>query len=305
MKHQATKQAAAKVAHQHHFFTFSSLWKIVLLYLVAWAISRLAKQVAERFLRWHDKQTYDPDSTLVTLNLKRRETLVGITRATVAFVAFAAATIYTVSQATGGFSRFTTIAGAGLLVAVFGFTSTRVLSDMIAGLSMFIERWFAVGDMVIVQPHDLQGVVENVTLRATTLRAVNGERIHINNGQIAAVRVLPRGVKELAVEIFVADPNEGQKLVEQAIAILPQSPTSFPKPPQIKEVEEAGKLSRISILCSVTPGREWMVEEWFCDLLREQGGEGGIVHGPVVMAVSEKATQAFARARFAHRKATG
>ena len=59
---------------------------------------------------------------------------------------------------------------------------------------MFAERWFSVGDTVAVHAGvELQGVIEDVSLRHTRLRSVTGEVIHIHNSQIQAVRVLPRG----------------------------------------------------------------------------------------------------------------
>jgi len=43
------------------------------------------------------------------------------------------------------------------------------------------------------------------------------------------------------------------------------------------------------------------VEGFFSDLLKEQAGESLIVHGPVVLAVDERASWSFARASGATR----
>src|SRR4029450_9928905 len=104
---------------------------------------------------------------------------------------------------TGPFPRavdpLTAIPGASFLIIVAGFAAQRILVDLIAGLTMFVERWFFVGDTVIVHAGlELQGVVEEISLRRTKLRSVTGEVIHIHNSQIQAVRVPPRGVKALA-----------------------------------------------------------------------------------------------------------
>ena len=43
--------------------------------------------------------------------------------------------------------------------------------DLPAGLMMFVERWFSVGDTVLIHAgFELQGVVEDVSLRHTRLR---------------------------------------------------------------------------------------------------------------------------------------
>jgi len=159
------------------------------------------------------------------------------------------------------------------------------------------------GVPVIVQAGlELQGVVEEVSLRRTRLRSVTGEVIHIHNSQIQAVRVLPRGVKELAVELFVSKREAGEQLVADVSSILPEGPTTFVRRPWIEHVDELSvSLTRIRIRTTVAPGREWLVEGFFADLLKEQASDSLIVHGPVTLAVDERATWSFARASGATR----
>jgi hypothetical protein len=168
---------------------------------------------------------------------------------------------------------------------------------------MFTERWFSVGDTIaVVSNIELQGVVEDVSLRRTRLRDVNGEVINVHNSQIAAVRVLPSGVKELAVELFVSDRGAGVGLVEHVSRLLPEGPTTFIRRPWIDNVEELSEtLVRITARATVAPGREWLAEGFFADILREQAAEDLIVHGPVALAVDERATRTFARASAASR----
>ena len=183
------------------------------------------------------------------------------------------------------------------------FAAQRVLVDILAGLTMFMERWFFVGDTVIVHAGlELQGVVEDLSLRRTKLRSVTGEVIHIHNSQIQAVRVLPRGVKELAIELFVSKRDAGERLVEEVSSILPVGSTTFVRRPWVEHVDELSvSLTRIRIRTTVAPGREWLVEGFFSDLLKEQAPDSLIVHGPVVLAVDDRATWSFARASGATR----
>ncbi len=275
------------------------------LFGLAWLVARSSGWVALRVLTWHDGRHSDGDleATGKMVNLKRRETLVSIIRAAIIYVAFGAAIILSIGQLIGGVDRLTAIAGASFLVIVAGFATQRILADVIAGLTMFVERWFSVGDTVAVQAGlELQGVVEEVTLRHTRLRSVTGEVIHIHNSQIQAVRVLPRGVKELAIELFVSKRDEGEQLVHEVASILPVGPTTLVRRPWVEQVDElSATLTRIRIRITVAPGREWLVEGFFSDLLKEQAGESLIVHGPVVLAVDERATWSFARASGATR----
>ena len=90
--------------------------------------------------------------------------------------------------------------------------------------------------------------------------------------------------------------------MEEVATIVPAGPTTFANRPWIESVEElADDLTRISMRATVAPGREWLVEGFLSDLLKERAGAGLIVHGPVTLAVDERATRSFARATGATR----
>jgi small-conductance mechanosensitive channel len=282
---------------------------IAALFGMALVISRLSAFVARHVLAWHDRRNRDTDleATGKIADLKRRETLVSVIRTGIAYAAFGAATVLSVAQLTGGVDRLTAIAGASFFLIVAGFAAQRILIDILAGFTMFVERWYSVGDtVVLVAAVELQGVVEDVSIRRTKLRSLNGEVIQVHNGQITAARVLPRGVKELTIEIFVSKRDEGERLVEDVARILPEGPTTFIRRPWISHVEELSPvLTRIRLHTTVTPGREWLAESFFTDLLRQRASDGLIVHGPVALAVDERATRSFARASATTRRSLG
>jgi moderate conductance mechanosensitive channel len=267
---------------------------------MALLISRLSAFVARHVLAWHDRRNSETDleATGKIADLKRRETLVSVIRTAIAYAAFAAAIVLSVAQVTGGVDKLTAIAGASFFLIVTGFAAQRLLIDILAGFTMFVERWYSVGDtVVLIAAVELQGVVEDVSIRRTKLRSLNGEVIQVHNGQITAARVLPRGVKELAIEIFVSKRDEGERLVEDVARILPEGPTTFIRRPWISHVDELSPvLTRIRLNTTVTPGREWLAESFFTDLLKQRASDGLIVHGPVALAVDERATRSFARA---------
>src|SRR5712691_5948263 len=235
---------------------------IVLLFAAAWAVSRLSALVARKVLPWHDRRHYAPTGDL-------RAKIIGLKR------------------------RETTLAG---------FALQRVLIDIIAGFSMFFERWYSVGDTIAIPTMELQGIVEDVSLRRTKLRSLDGEVINIHNSQIPAVRVLPGGVKELDVELVASDREAAERLVHDVAAILPEGPTTFVQRPQVHQIDElAPALVRLRMRAAVVPGREWLVHGFYTDLLKERADQHLIVHGPVVLTVDEGATRSFARASAASR----
>jgi moderate conductance mechanosensitive channel len=280
------------------------LLTIVCLFIAAWLVSRGAAYVARALLAWHDRRTEAAAAAVDVriANVKRRETTVAVIRAAIAYAAFAVAAVLSVAQLTGGLDRLSTIAGASFVLILAGFAVQRVLMDVIAGTMMFVERWYHVGDTIAIPTLELQGVVEDVSLRRTRLRTLDGETIQVSNSQIPAVRVLPSGVKELAIELFVSDRERGERLAFGLQSLLPEGPTTFAKRPWIEEVNELDeRLVRIRLRASVVVGREWLVEGFVSDLLKERADDGLIVHGPVVLAVDEQATRSFARASAATR----
>jgi small-conductance mechanosensitive channel len=272
---------------------------IILLFAAAWLLARAAAFVALKVLVWNDRRSADHDLTKAgkMTRLKRRETQVSIVRAAITYLAFGAAVVLSIGQVIGGVDRLTAIAGASFILILVGFAVQRVLMDIIAGLAMFIERWYSVGDTIQIPMHELQGVVEDFSLRHTRLRTLDGEVIHIHNSQIPSVRVLPGGAKELRLEVFVTDQKLGIEMVDSVASILPEGPTTFFRKPRIEQVDELSEtLVRISVRASVAPGREWLVDGFFADLIRERAEPGLIAHGPVTLSVDESAARSYARA---------
>jgi small-conductance mechanosensitive channel len=277
---------------------------IILLFAAAWAVARLSALVARRVMAWHDRRHHAPSGDLRAkiIELKRRETTVAVIRTGIGYIAFLAAIVLAAAQVTGGFDRLTAVAGASFVLILVGFALQRVLIDILAGFSMFMERWYSVGDTIAVPTMELQGVVEDVSLRRTKLRSLDGEVINIHNSQIPAVRVLPGGVKEFDVELVASDRDAAERLLLDVTAMLPEGPTTFVQRPQVQQVDDlAPGLVRVRMRTAVAPGREWLVHGFYTDLLKERAEKHLIVHGPVVLTVDEGATRSFARASAATR----
>jgi small-conductance mechanosensitive channel len=281
---------------------------IALVFAAAWAVTRLSALVARRVLTWYDRRHTAPSGDLRAkiIQVKRRETTVAVIRTGIGYIAIAASLVAVAAQLTGGFDRLSAVAGASFVLIIVGFSAQRVLVDIIAGFNMFMERWYSVGDTIAIPMLEVQGVVEDVSLRRTKLRSLDGEVINIHNSQIAAVRVLPGGVKEFDVELVASNREAAELLVQDVGAVLPEGPTTFVQRPSIHAIDElAPGLVRLRVRAAVAPGREWLVHGFYTDLLKERADKHLIVHGPVVLTVDEGATRSFARASAATRWAGG
>jgi small conductance mechanosensitive channel len=285
---------------EHHGFPDAAAKTIVIvaLFLVALVLSRFATMVTRALQRGADEDRLV--SPLVAIS--RRETAVSLVQTTVRYLVFVIAFALGVVVLVGG-KAIGTVAGASFAAVLIGFAAQRFLIDIMAGFVMFFEGWFTVGTSVVVDPMKAEGVVEEVSLRATSVRDVNGDLIRIHNSQIQAVHVLPEGARRVEIEIYVRDGPAGERLVARVGEIVPTGPTAFVSPPQVRATEKLDdELYRIRAFASLAPGRLWLATDLFSSLIKERAEEGLLVHGPVILPAADQATIRFARAERGRRR---
>ena len=81
-----------------------------------------------------------------------------------------------------GFNLGPVIASAGIVGVAVGLGAQTLVRDILSGIFMLIEDQYGVGDRVDILT--IQGVVERVGLRITTVRADDGMLWYIRNGEI-------------------------------------------------------------------------------------------------------------------------
>ena len=97
-------------------------------------------------------------------------------------------------NATGAFSLITAALGAGL-----GFGAQNVVRDVLNGLFIVAEDQLGVGD--VVDLGQATGVVENVGIRVTTVRDVNGTVWYVRNGEILRVGNMSQGWARVILDL--------------------------------------------------------------------------------------------------------
>ena len=286
---------------QLHFI--SEPWRVavfaVIAFVAAWVVSKASKQLAEWIVVRYEVRHADDEgaSTGVIIGLKRRETIVSLVQTSVRYAAYGVAIMFTVVQLAGLGNSNGALAGASLIVVLIGFALQRFLIDILTGFFMQFEGWFSIGDSITVEPYGLAGIVEETSLRSTKLRALSGELLYVHNSQLIAARVLPRGLREVSIELFLRDEERGVALFEQAARVMPIGPTEFVRPPWIESIQHLDRdLVHVRARATLAPGREWLAHEFLADVLKERAEPGLIVHGPVVLDYDELARMRFARA---------
>lgn len=84
-----------------------------------------------------------------------------------------------------GFDLGPVIASAGIIGVAIGLGAQSLVKDVLSGIFMLVEDQYGVGDQVKVG--DVEGSVEKVGLRTTTVRDASGTLWFLRNGEILVV----------------------------------------------------------------------------------------------------------------------
>ncbi|HEV2228617.1 MAG TPA: mechanosensitive ion channel family protein [Steroidobacteraceae bacterium] len=79
------------------------------------------------------------------------------------------------------------LAGLGIGGIALALAVQTVLADLLASLSIALDKPFGLGDFLTVD--DCQGTVEHIGVKSTRLRSINGEQIIMANGDLLKARV--------------------------------------------------------------------------------------------------------------------
>jgi small conductance mechanosensitive channel len=93
------------------------------------------------------------------------------------------------------------LTAAGVAGIIVGFAVKDVAANLISGVLLLADRPFSLGD--VVSAANIQGTVENIALRSTRIRTVDGPVVTIPNSVIAAG----------AITNFSVNPNRRFELI--------------------------------------------------------------------------------------------
>jgi small conductance mechanosensitive channel len=97
------------------------------------------------------------------------------------------------------------VAGLGVVGIAVGLGAQALVKDWLAGIFIVIENQFSAGELVRIA--GVEGVVEDFSLRRTTLRDIDGTIHTVPNGQIIVASNLSRG-HEPAANVDATEPPE-------------------------------------------------------------------------------------------------
>ncbi len=200
------------------FFTVERLTPFVLSLarVIAILIAALvASKLASRFVRVLRNRIVEMmkrhRGTEPTLELeKRAATIGGIIRKTVGGVIWILALVMALKEV--GFDIAPILAGAGVVGLAVGFGAQNLVRDVITGLFMLMENQISVNDVAII--NGTGGLVEEVNLRTTVLRGLDGTVHVFPNGAITSLANMTHEFSFYVFDVGVAYKEDTDRVVE-------------------------------------------------------------------------------------------
>jgi small conductance mechanosensitive channel len=167
---------------------------------------------------------------------RRQNTMLKLLENVIAYVVYFAAILAVLSAISINVTGL--LAGAGVLGLAIGFGAQNLVRDVITGFFIIFEDQFSVGDYVRIGQSE--GTVEEIGLRTTKLKGINGE-IHIfPNGTIIEVVNFSLNNSIAIVDVSMAyetDIPKAEGLIRDFLTAMPAKYEQLVKPPELLGVQ--------------------------------------------------------------------
>jgi small-conductance mechanosensitive channel len=140
---------------------------------------------------------------------KRAATIGGILRRTIKVAVWIVAAVMVLKEF--DFDIAPILAGAGIVGLAVGFGAQNLVRDMITGLFILLENQISVNDVAII--NGTGGLVEEINLRTTVLRGLDGTVHVFPNGAITSLSNMTREFSYYVFDVGVAYKEDTDRVV--------------------------------------------------------------------------------------------
>ena len=173
------------------------------------------------------------------------------------------------------------LAGVGVMGIALGFGAQSLVRDCINGAFMLLEDQYGIGDTVDLG--SVSGTVEQMSLRRTVLRDLDGTVWHVPNGEIQRVGNQSQLWSVALVDFniaYSADIDHASEVIAQTATKLCEEPSVASiilAPPMVLGVEAVGMQGvTIRLLVKTTPGEQWGLQRTLRERVKNAFDENGI-----------------------------
>jgi len=277
-------------------FFSHTLTKILFIVIVALLIQFVLRfavdKIVRHFIRRHKYQTALDEK-------KREDTLSGVFKTFSAVILWLIVIVSILTVLEVDLAALLT--GAGLVGVIVGLGAQNTIKDILAGIFIITENQYRVGDIVTLyaagQP--VSGSVEEITVRITRLRDLDGNVHIVKNGSAEVISNLSFHFANVNINLDVAYSADidvvekvindiGMSMVEEGAPLKEHifEPIQFLR---VDSFEASGV--RVKALGKVEPATQWEVSGAFLRLIKVAFKKNGI-EMPLTQIVVHTATKA-------------
>jgi small conductance mechanosensitive channel len=191
---------------------------------------------------------------------KRIDTLSHVIYRTLLFVVMAIVIVTILPEF--GVNAAALIAGLGLFGLAVGFGAQNLVKDVINGIFILAENQYGVGDVVTIA--GIIGVVEDINLRRTVLRDLDGVVHFVGHGSINVASNWTKSYSRVNLNVGVAYDSNLDHVIEvinrvgKELSEDPEFSSKIIDPPHVLRVDNFGDSSiDIKIIGETAPIEQW------------------------------------------------
>lgn len=265
--------------------------EIVLIVLGSVIVSRGVSKIGRVWTSRIDEAHRSSDELVLSEDSKHLHSLVQVVVYVICGVVYVIAAVQILLRL--GVNLTALVAPATVLGAALGFGAQRIVQDFLAGFFIIAERQYGYGDVVRIDAgsEPAAGTVEDVTLRVTKLRTLDGEVVVIPNGQIVGSINQSRDWARSIIDVPVPNSADMAHVSEvmQALCHEVMDDETIKDfvldEPTLMGIEQI-RLDHtiVRILVRTLPGKQWDVSRRVRAMITRRFREEGIVLQPEALA---------------------
>ncbi len=232
-------------------------WTVVIALAAMFFVNRTVHHVIRPALK---RQM--PDSSEEDVK-RRADTLTGVINGTAKLIILILAVLTILPEL--GIDMRALLAGVSISSIALGFGAQSIVRDGLSGIFILSENQYVVGDTVTVA--NITGTVEDISLRKTMVRDVDGALHTVPNGAITTTTNHTRDFAKVRVIIPVAHASDLEKVKEVAnrigleMAADPHFKDMIITPPQYLRIDNIDMMGGVAVNVNgtVIPGKQWEI----------------------------------------------
>jgi moderate conductance mechanosensitive channel len=251
---------------------FNILWIIIFATLFYFLSKKFLERIIRRLVpssRFHTKEA----------EKKREDTLIDIMQGILNVLILVMAILMILSEI--GIAVGPLLAAAGVAGIAIGFGGQYLIRDLFAGFFIIVENQYRVGDVVCLD--DACGLVENISIRMSTLRDLDGTVHHVPHGTIGKVSNMSKEYARVNIDLGVSYNSDLEHVIRtinetgKSLAEDPVWKDAILKPIQFERVDSfADSAIVVKVLGDTKPLQQWAVAGEFRKRIKISFDKAGI-----------------------------